>query len=202
MAALQVNINPYEGKPRGWLVISIAALVLVTVISVPTGIKVAAYAVFGLLLIVTGLSVLGRAIMLSKGHWARLHYPLMVRYAAVTGGLAAVPAGASVDDMLFRKQPNYAPQKMLRTIVNDNDAGELIKNIENRAATDKKAIKAYMTDVNPGITDAQLKKVLAEAKEILSYKNPRTYIAELVAAVYGEQERDKYVIAVLTGKAD
>lgn len=201
---LKVDINPYEGKPRAWLVASAIVLLLISFINLPPAVKVVGYIVFGLVFFVTGLLVLARFLVLRRGKWAKLHYPLMVRYATIVGSLPlpVEPSHTNADDnTLFGNQPEHIPHLLLKSVVEDDIASELSKRVQNRLTIDLKKAEAYLIRINPSITKGQLEESLTDIKEILSPENPRTHIAELVAAVFGEEERDRYIIATITGVA-
>ncbi len=153
--------------------------------------------------------------------WRRLHFPLMVRYSAIAG----VQMGAAEST---GKEFNF--EKALHAFVKNiypyrEDLAELTKNLEDLELTDRfkspiksadekmanfsdrKALEELFKKSNSTIDQNKLQELMDKIETAL--RNPeekglrlKYVIGEIVSRDYGEQERLKYIHAVITGKAN
>jgi|SRR3989344_2222347 len=134
--------------------------------------------------------------------WRQLHYPLMVRYAAVAGYQAGVAQkenrefdmGVAINEFAKAIYPdctNEEIQKFLKTI-----------DEKMNSFADKDKLGTFFKEINTQIEDKKIDDLLRKIQEHFKKKNPRWAIAETIERDYGVEERIKYLHSVIIGRAD
>lgn len=141
--------------------------------------------------------------------WARVHYPLMIRYARAMG----FQAGANADLPLTEKVERGLGMVILGLYPNATEAEteEVLNKIgqKHNVFTDKEMIVKAFKSKNSGKSHEEMGE-FAE-KIISSYKlddessvnglKVSHVISELIRFKYGEQEQLNYILAVMGGRA-
>lgn len=139
-------------------------------------------------------------------HWRKLHFPILIRFAKIVGyhvGFAkSRDEKAKFGDMILDFLNGLLPDWT------DEDIDSLIEQAEESIEqfSDKEPLLEFLEQTHPSASSDDLEKVISNVSNILSKPENgmrlRYIIAELIELDYGEEEREKYVCNLLTGKID
>jgi hypothetical protein len=196
------TIDPFENMPEA-AIPTIIELIAFGVALLTNGcISVVAWAIFA---IATSFLLMRYWFRIQSG-WARLHYPLMLRYSALAGEEAAkaklndrkYSLGTVLSRLVKSGYPSWSQEEVNTLIdtareklVNFTDREELLEYFGVR--------KSY--ESQDGISDL----ISLVEKEIrdqvgMDVKLRGFVIAEIVNREYGESERTEYVAGLITGR--
>jgi len=159
-----------------------------------------------LLGIITLFEIMTRYYPRLKSPWCKLHFPLMMRYSALVGH--QMGATKTTDKEFDMKDVLRSLVKSAYPYWEDNEVNLLINAAEQKMAnfTDREVLETIFRKNNPPIDLNKLKEVMEKINAAL--RNPeekglyvRYVIGEIVGRDYGEQERLKYIHAVIAGQA-
>lgn len=139
-----------------------------------------------------------------RSPWARIHYPLMLRYSALAGVEAAAAATYGRDYSM-----NNVLLPLLRSLYPDREDHELqdvISSAERKLTdfSDEAPLREFLNPLAGATqTDAILARTKADIQDRVGWdaKLLRFVIAEVVTREFGHKERTKYIAALLTGDA-
>jgi len=194
----KVKVDPFEGMVD-LLFLLIFQVVFFAVALFTSGIL---SAVFWVLFGLVTLFEVGRFYHRLASPWRQLHYPLMVRYAAVAGYQAGVAQKENKEFDMEATVNEFA--KVIYPDWNDEEIQKFIKIIDEKmnSFADKNNLHAFFKKINAQIDDKKIDDLLGKIQEHFKKKNPRWVIAEVVERDYGVDERMKYLYSVIAGRAD
>lgn len=198
----KARIDPFEGM-ADLVPILILQSFFFFVALITSGIaSIVFWVLFGLIT----LFEIGRFYHRLASPWRRLHYPIMIRYAAITGAEAAMAQNENREFDVKKVLHNLA--KNIFPDFSDEEIQEEIDTVEEKMQqfSDRESLEREFTKANPNIDKNKLKEVLNKIAQIL--KDPeerglivRWFIAEIVERDYGKAERAKYLYSVISGQA-
>ncbi len=199
----KARIDPFEGMADllPLLIVQSAFFFIALITSGVTSI------IFWVLFGLVTLFEAGRFYHRLAAPWRRLHYPIMVRYAAIAGVETAVAE---------KENREFDVEKALHGLIknifpdfSDKEIQEGIDVIKDKMHkfSDRKLLEDEFRKANPNIDNAKLKEVLDKIANALNDPKERGlfirwFIAEMVERDYGKKERIKYLHAVILGRAD
>jgi len=191
----RAEVSPFEGLFSLLLCGFIFQLVLFILTSVTTGIVLLIlWVLFGLIVLWEGGFLYHRL----SAPWRRLHFSLMVRYSAVAGPMYPADITEVLRVLTKNVYPNWE----------DDDINSLIESAEEKMTNfrDRAELEELFKKSKPPLDQNKLQELMDRIETAL--RNPEKkmlrigyVIGEIVGRDYGEQERLKYIHAVITGKA-
>ena len=199
----RANIDPFEGM--GDLVfILIFQLVFFGLALLTSGFL---SIVFWVLFALVAFFEAGRFYHRLSSPWRRLHFPLMVHYSAIAGH--QMGAADSTDKEFNIEQALYSLVKTAYHYMDDGEVHSLIESAKKKMTgfTDRRALKGLFQKNSPSMDHNRLPEVMDKIETSLGNREEkglyvRYVVAEIVGRDYGEQERTKYVHAIVTGQAN
>ncbi|MFZ3122914.1 MAG: hypothetical protein WA104_06120 [Thermodesulfovibrionales bacterium] len=199
----RASVDPFEGM-HDLLPIFIIQVLSFGIALITNGIlSIVFWVIFALVTIYE----VGRYYVRLASPWRRIHFPLMVRYSSIAGyqmGTAERTGKEfSIKDVLHTLVKSAYPY------MEDYQADSLIKSAQEKMYnfSDKEALKKLFHKSKHSIDDNKLQELMDKIETAL--KNPqekgllvRYIIGEIIGKDYGEQERLKYIHAVITGQAN
>jgi len=158
--------------------------------------------VFWVLFGLVTLFEIGRFYHRLASPWRQLHYPLMVRYAAVAGYQSGIAQKKNKEFDMEVAINEFA--KVIYPDWADEEIQKFLKTIDEKmnSFADKDNLRAFFKKINAQIEDKKIGDLLGKVQEHFKKKNPRWVIAEVVERDYGVDERVKYLYSIITGRAD
>jgi hypothetical protein len=196
-------IGPFEGMPDIVFLWILQCGTLAFALLLSGTIATVSWVLFALLT----LYLMGRLSIRVGEKWRRIHYPLMMRYA----GAAGLEAGMSKST----GRPwdiNKAVGTLLKTVYphkTEEDINESIGSIweKRRSLSDLSRLRSNITQMNPNISKLDLDQMSEKIAKWVRDEEAndmavRYAIAHVVEDLYGPEERDRYLLALFTGKAN
>ena len=194
----KVKVDPFEGM-GDLLFLLIFQVVFFALALCTSGIlSVVFWALFGLVT----LFEVSRFYYRLASPWRQLHYPLMVRYAAVAGYQAGVSQKENKEFDMETAINEFA--KVIYPDWTEEEIQKFLKAIDEKmnSFSDKDNLRVFFKKINAQIEENNINDLLGKIQEHLKKKNPRWVIAEVVERDYGVDERVKYLYSVIAGRAD
>jgi len=199
----KARIDPFEGM-ADLVPILILQSIFFFVALITSGI---ASIIFWILFGLITLFEVGRFYHRLASPWRNLHYPIMVRYAAIAGAEAAMAQNENRDFDVKKALHNLA--KNIFPDFSDEEIQEGISVVEEKMQkfSDRESLEHEFTKANSSIDKDKLKEVLDKIAHTL--RDPkerglivRWFVAEMIERDYGKAERAKYLRSVISGQAD
>jgi len=199
----RANIDPFEGM-ADLLFILIFQLAFFGLALLTSGIiSIVFWVLFGLI----SFWEVYRYYYRLSSPWRRLHFPLMVHYSAIVGYQMGVAESTGKE---------FNIEEALRSLVKtayrymeDDEVNSLIESAEEKMTnfSDREALQELFQRSNPSVESNKLQELMDKIEASLKNQEEkglriRYVIAEIVGRDYGEQERIKYIHAVITGQAN
>lgn len=191
----RAKVSPFEGLFSLLLCAFIFQLVLFILALVTTGIiSLILWVLFGLIILWEGGFFYHRL----SSPWRRLHFSLMVRYSAIAGSMVAADIAEVLRVLIKNVYPNWE----------DDEINSLIESAEEKMAdfSERGELEELFKKSKPSLDQNKIRELMGIIETAL--RNPEKkrlrigyVIGEIVGRDYGEQERLKYIHAVITGKA-
>jgi len=191
----RAKVSPFEGLFPILLCAFIFQVILFILASVATGIvSLILWAIFGLIVLWAGGFLYHR----SSSPWRRLHFSLMARYSAIVGSMLAADITEVLGVLIKNVYPDWG----------DDEINSLIESAEEKMVdfSDRVELEELFKKSKPPLDQNKLQELMDRIGTAL--RNPEKkmlrigyVIGEIVGRDYGEQERLKYIHAVITGKA-
>lgn len=193
------NVDPLEGTP------DILFATYLEWISIFLGIILSGYIslTFWILLIITLIYHANKLYFRLSPGWRRLHYSIMVRYAAIIGYDAQINNKSKSDLNILLIQlaknvyPNWDDNK-IKEYVNTHvfiqaktfkDKKDIISTLQAKGSIDISKLETFMDSFSVRLSNNE--KFLMVA----------LFIASVVEISYGKEEKIKYLIAIMDGSA-
>jgi hypothetical protein len=194
----KVNIDPFEGMVDLLFLLIFQVVFFALALFTSGVLSIVFWVLFGLVT----LFEVGRFYHRLASPWRQLHYPLMVRYAAIAGCYAGVAQKenkefdieAAIDAFVKVIYPNWT----------DEEITKFVKMIDEKmnSFADEDKLCDFIKKINTQIEDKKLDALLGKIQEHFKKKSPRWVIAETIERDCGIEERTKYLYSVIVGKAD
>lgn len=201
----EIRISPLEGDHFLKRIIPVLSVLLVLALVLKSTLSI----FFWILIIVVGFFVFTNLYGRLASKWRRLHFPLMVRYAAAVGFVHGIckkrrkefDVELALLCLLQSVFPNVPSAKL------ENYLKEILVKQNNFA--DERSLRQIFKEKIPKIKKTELEKIIEEIKKSFTSQEKkvsnsikvRLVIAELIKEKYGEDERLEYLYAVVAGRA-
>jgi len=196
----KANINPFNGMGRLPIYLILVIFGLSLLLSGFLSI------ISWFLLIILSIYVGGRYYLRLRFNWCKIHYSLMVHYSEISGCQAGISS---------RTGEKFNIEEALKSLVkiaynhlNDEDANSIIRTAENRMKefSDRDELIKIIHKKNPLANSDEINDYMEKTESLINAKDKAFYfvryvIAEIISKEYGEQERIKYIYAVMTRQA-
>jgi len=195
-------IDPFENMPETGIP-TIIELIAFGIAILSSGlISIIAWIVFA---IGMGFLLMRYLFRLQSG-WARLFYPLMLRYSSQSGEEAARAKLAGIEYSMENVLPKFVHS--VYPSFSQEEINALIDTARMKLInfTDQEALKRYFqtskNNLSQEVVDDLFSRVEQELQdqEGMGAKLLRFVIAEIVTREYGESERTKFVAGLITGR--
>ena len=198
----RANIDPLEGM-HDLLFILILQLVFFGLALLTSGVlSIVFWVFFGLVTLFEILRYYHRL----GSPWRRLHFPLMMHCFIILGKQMRSAESTGKESSI--KEALYSLVKTAYPGMEDDEAYSLIDSAERRMDTfsDQGALTELSQKSNPSLDPAKRQAGMDTIETTLKYPKSdgsfiRYVIAEVIGRDYGEQERLKYIKAIITGQA-
>lgn len=199
----RANVDPFEGM-YDLLPIFIIQVLSFGIALITNGIL---SIVFWVIFAIVTIYEVGRYYVRLAQPWRRLHFPLMIRYSSIAG--YQMGAAESTGNEFSIKQVLRSLVKTAYPYMEDDEVSSLIDSAEKKMInfSDREVLGGLFQRSNLSADHNKFQELMDKIETVL--KNPkekglliRYVIAEIVGRDYGEQERIKYIHAVITGQAN
>ena len=193
------NVDPLEGTA------DILFATYLEWISIFLGIILSGYIslAFWILLIIAVLYHANKLYFRLSTGWRRLHYSIMVRYAAIIGYDAQInnQSKSGLNILLIQLAKNVYPNwddNKIKEYVNThvfiqaktfNDKKDIVSTLQAKGSIDISKLEAFMDSFTVRLSNNEIFLMVA------------LFIASVVEISYGKEERIKYLIAIMDGNA-
>ena len=199
----KARVDPFEGMADLLPILVLQSIFFFVALIISGMASIIFWVLFGLITLFEA----GRFYHRLASPWRRLHYPIMVRYAAIAGAEAAMAQNENREFDVKKALHNLA--KNIFTDFSEKEIQEGIDVVEEKMQKflDRESLESEFTKTNSSIDKSKLKEVLDKIANAL--KDPkerglmvRWFVAEMIERDYGEVERAKYLRCVIIGQAD
>jgi len=194
----KVNVDPFEGMVDLLFLLIFQVVFFAAALFTSGILSIIFWVLFGLVTLFEA----GRFYHRLASPWRQLHYPLMVRYAAVAGYQAGVAQRENKEFDMEAAINEFA--KVIYPDWTEEEIQKFLKTIDEKmnSFADKDNLLAFFKKIKPQIEDKEVDDLLGKVQEHFKKKNPRWVIAEVVEHDYGVDERIKYLYSIIVGQAD
>jgi len=198
----RASVDPFEGMGDLFFILILQLVVFGMALLTSGILSIIFWLLFGLVTLFEA----GRYYHRLGSPWRKLHFPLMVRYAAIIG----YETGRSRIDGSEFSFPEALSNliKSAYPYIEDVEVDSMIESAEKKMInfSDRIALQELFEKNNPSVGQNKIQELMDKIETTL--KNPeekglrvRYTIGEIVGRDYGEQERLKYIRAVISGQS-